>query len=382
MVEAFLLRNALHDLLRPRRVAVAVLLIAGPALIGLLVRLATRGHFDGAATYAALASLLVFGFVLPILAVVFGTGVISQEMEQKTIVYLLTRPVPRWRILLAKFAAAWVVTSVTAILATLALAAVTHQPGAGSAQTRLYPEAVINDRKLCEALQLPETPVAEYVADRLSDRTRQWLNDWDPEKPVPQRLVQAVLNDLNRLIAHDAAFYTQERFSGIQLTEDVRQLIAEKPRGEALARRNRLLLEAAFPETFRPFRTTLSQVPRDALILPLGALAYGAVALLLATIIGRALVVGLFLAFGWETWVPILPGNFKLVSVMTYLRALAPHARPETASSDLMSLFAAINPESVPAALAWTVLACVSVGCLALAMMVFSVKEYVPRDDA
>jgi hypothetical protein len=320
--------------------------------------------------------------VLPILAVVFGTGVISQEMEQKTIVYLLTRPVPRWRILLAKFAAAWIVTSVTAILATLALAAVTHQPGAGSGQTRLHPEAIANERKLCEALQLPETPVAEYVADRLSGRTRQWLNDWDPEKPPRQRLVQAIINDLNRLIAHDAAFYTQERFSGIQLTEDVQQLIAEKPRGEALARRNRLLLEAAFPETFRPLRTTLSQVPRDALILPLGALAYGAVALLLATMIGRALVVGLFLAFGWETWVPILPGNFKLVSVMTYLRALAPHARPETASSDLMSLFTAINPESVPAALAWTVLACVSVGCLALSMLVFSFKEYVPRDDA
>jgi len=159
-------------------------------------------------------------------------------------------------------------------------------------------------------------------------------------------------------------------------------LLAEKPRGESRARLNRWLIEAAFPDLIPRSRTTMAQAPRDLLILPVGALAYGAICLLLATLFSRALIVGLFLAFGWESWVPMLPGNFKLVSVMTYIRALAPHARPETASVDVMSVFTALNPESVPALLSWFVLAAVSLGALVLAAGVFSFREYSPKDDA
>ncbi len=382
MLDIFLIRTALRDLLKARRLAVAVVLIVGPALIGLVIRLATRARFDGVATYGALASLLVFGFVLPILAVVFGTGVIAQEMEQKTIVYLLTRPVPRWRILFAKFVAAWLVASITAILATVLLGTVTNQPNAQTGRARIYPEVIRDAKGLCSALQLPETPVAEYLSSQLSARSLRLLNAWDPGTTPGRRLVQSLINDLNRIIAHDENLYRPERFSAIQLPEDVRQLVAERPEGENLARRNRLLLEVAFPGVFAPMRTTISQLPRDMLVLPLGALAYAAISLLLATLFSRALIVGLFLAFGWESWVPMLPGNFKLVSAMTYLRALAPHARPEVATPDLMSFFSAMNPESVPANVAWIVLLSIGVVSLVLAMFVFSLREYVPKDDA
>lgn len=376
-----LIRAALGDLLKPRRLFAAFILVAAPTVVAILIRVATREQFDGVATYGALAALLVFGFVLPILAVVFGTGVIMQEMEQKTIVYLLSRPVPRWRILVAKFAAAWLVTSITSVFAALLLAVATHEPGASTGQSRLYPEAVLDRVRLCSSLQLPETPVAEYVYGRLSDKTRSRLNAWDPATPPRARLVQSVINDLNRLIERDRNLYTPERFAGVQLPEDVRQMLTEKPRGEALARMNRLLLEAAFPDVFLPSRTTLGQVPRDILILPVGALAYGTLSVMLASLFSRAMIVGLFLAFGWESWVPMLPGNFRLVSIMTYLRALAPHARPEVASADLMGLFSALNPETVSASLAWVVLLSVSAVCLLSAVFLFSVREFVPRDD-
>ncbi len=78
----------------------------------------------------------------------------------------------------------------------------------------------------------------------------------------------------------------------------------------------------------------------------------------------------------------MLPGNFKLVSIMTYLRALAPHARPERATVDITSLFDVLNPEMVSTSLAWTVLSIATACFVLMALVVFSVKEYVPKDDA
>jgi ABC-2 type transport system permease protein len=50
-------------------------------------------------------NLLVFR-LLPLAAAIYTTAVISQEIEQKTIVYLLTRPIQRWKLLLGRWLAA------------------------------------------------------------------------------------------------------------------------------------------------------------------------------------------------------------------------------------------------------------------------------------
>ncbi len=382
MVERFLLPAALRDLISFRRLLVAAVLIIGPSCVAVLIRIGTRGSFDGVATYGALVSLLVFGFVLPILAVVFGTGAVTQEIEQKTIVYLLTRPVHRWRILLAKYIAAWLSISVTGVLGIVLLSAVTYQSRPGGGSTRLYVSSLRDPRALLSRLQTPDDTVTEYLRGRLSQSTGDLLDRWDPETPPGRRLLRSVLKDLNRVIVSDRNLYTKERFGAVQVPEDARQLIADGARGPSLARLNRLLIEAAFPDQISTSRTTRSSLWRDVLVLPVGAAAYGAFFLLLATLFQRALIFGLFLAFGWESWVPMLPGNFKLVSVMTYLRALAPHARPETPSMDLMQLFAALSPDSVPASVAWMVLGATTAGALVLAMLVFSWREYVPKDDS
>ncbi len=382
MLEWLLYRIALRDLLRIRRVSVAILLMAAPAAIALTIRLSSASEFDGAAIYGAFASLLVFGFVLPILSVVFCTGVISQEMEQRTIVYLLTRPIARSRILLAKFAAAWTLVSATTVVAIGILAAVTYEPGSSSGQARLYPEAIKNPKALLEQLQYPIDPVSEYLRNSLSLRSSEGLDAWDPATQPRRGLVQGVINDLNRVIERDRRFYNADRFASTRLPEDARQLASERPQGDGLATLNRWLLEAAYPDLLIRSRRSMSQAPRDMLVLPIGALAYGAISLLLATLLNRALIVGLFLAFGWESWVSLLPGNFKLISLMTYLRALAPHARPETSTPGSMAFFTALNPESVASHMSWIVLPSVSVVACLLAMAVFTLREYAPKEDA
>src|SRR5437773_229536 len=104
MTDWLLFRNSLRDLVRARRLVMTALLVALPAALAFLWRTTQGRDFKPEVAYNSLEAGLVFGFTLVILCVIFGSGVLSQDLEERTIVYLLTRPVPRWRILLAKFA--------------------------------------------------------------------------------------------------------------------------------------------------------------------------------------------------------------------------------------------------------------------------------------
>jgi hypothetical protein len=119
------------------------------------------------------------------------------------------------------------------------------------------------------------------------------------------------------------------------------------------------------------------QVMRDLRILAVGALAYGSLFVFFATFLPRPLTWGLLFAFGWESWVPNLPGSFGRLSLMTHLRALAPHSASER-TADFLDDF---NPD-IARPQAWLVVGLVTLLCLMAALIVFSIKEYAPREDA
>ncbi|MGC4867642.1 ABC transporter permease subunit [Micromonospora sp. DT53] len=52
--------------------------------------------------------------VLPVVALIIGTGVLGAEIDDGTVVHILTKPLPRWQIVLPKLAVATGVTAVTA----------------------------------------------------------------------------------------------------------------------------------------------------------------------------------------------------------------------------------------------------------------------------
>lgn len=61
-----------------------------------------------AAAFDAFGNFLVFvftSFLIPICALGFGTTALGTEREEQTLVLLLTRPIPRWQVLLAKILA-------------------------------------------------------------------------------------------------------------------------------------------------------------------------------------------------------------------------------------------------------------------------------------
>ena len=59
---------------------------------------------------------LGFAVVLPVIALIVGTGVLGSEVDDGTLVHILTKPLPRRDIILAKFGVAVLATALTTTL--------------------------------------------------------------------------------------------------------------------------------------------------------------------------------------------------------------------------------------------------------------------------
>ncbi len=100
-VSAALVSVTLRGLLGRRRFLLLLLLVALPVLVALLIRLAGGGRDT-----AAILDALVIRTVLPLVALIIGTSAIGSEIEDGTAIYLLIKPIARWRIALAKMGVA------------------------------------------------------------------------------------------------------------------------------------------------------------------------------------------------------------------------------------------------------------------------------------
>ncbi len=95
----------LGQLLRQRRTLLLLLLAAIPVGISFLFRLSTSAE-DAPRFAAIMMSGFVVNLILPLIALVVGTSALGQEIEDGTAVYLLAKPLARWKIVVAKTAAA------------------------------------------------------------------------------------------------------------------------------------------------------------------------------------------------------------------------------------------------------------------------------------
>ena len=100
----------LRGLLGRRRMLLMILLAALPIFVGLLIRVA-----GGSRDAAEILDTLVIRTVMPLIALIVGTAAIGSEIEDGTAVYLLVKPIPRWRIALAKLLVAAGLTAVLVV---------------------------------------------------------------------------------------------------------------------------------------------------------------------------------------------------------------------------------------------------------------------------
>lgn len=100
-VMAALIDVTLRGLLGRRRTLLLILLVGLPVGIALLVRI-SGGRPDA----DRVLDTLVVRTVMPLAALILGTAAIGSEIDDGTAVYLMIKPIPRWRIALAKAAVA------------------------------------------------------------------------------------------------------------------------------------------------------------------------------------------------------------------------------------------------------------------------------------
>lgn len=113
----FTLRQHLHG---KRWIALALLFLM-PAGLAILIQ-STRARIPTLMLEFVLSWILVPQAILPIIALLYASGIIQDEQEDQTITYLLIRPLPKWLIYIVKMVATWTTT----VVLTMALVALTH----------------------------------------------------------------------------------------------------------------------------------------------------------------------------------------------------------------------------------------------------------------
>jgi ABC-type Na+ efflux pump permease subunit len=106
---------SLGQMLWSRRSVFLAVLLGGPVLLAVALRVVetlVRSGFQingarvgGASVFGIMVWLLYIRFIIPVLGVFYGTALIADEIDDKTITYLFTRPIPRSAVLLGKYLA-------------------------------------------------------------------------------------------------------------------------------------------------------------------------------------------------------------------------------------------------------------------------------------
>jgi ABC-2 type transport system permease protein len=104
------------EMLWSRRTVFMLLIVGAPVLIALFIRaLVSLGapvlqgpgnvRMTGPAIFGMMIWIFYLRFTVPVLGVFYGTSLIADEIEDKTITYLFTRPIRRGAVLVGKYLA-------------------------------------------------------------------------------------------------------------------------------------------------------------------------------------------------------------------------------------------------------------------------------------
>ena len=97
---------SLGQMLWSRRSIFLALVVGGPVLLAATVRIVAAivpgsslrvngALVGGPSIFGMMMWLLYVRFIVPVLGVFYGTALIADEVDDKTITYLFTRPIPR-----------------------------------------------------------------------------------------------------------------------------------------------------------------------------------------------------------------------------------------------------------------------------------------------
>jgi ABC-type transport system involved in multi-copper enzyme maturation permease subunit len=165
---------SLGQMLWSRRSVTLGLLVGGPVVLALAVRAAVAAEglpringqeVGGPALFGLIIWLLYLRFIVPVLGVFYGTALIADELEDKTITYLFTRPVPRRAVLLGKYLA-YLACTILLVLPSVVVVFFLIVPLDGGQVGREFPSLVLDLATLAAGL-ITYGAVFAYVGARM-----------------------------------------------------------------------------------------------------------------------------------------------------------------------------------------------------------------------
>jgi ABC-2 type transport system permease protein len=139
---------AVGQLLWSRRTVFMALAAAGPVVLALVLRaldvfgmsaLRVNGaRVGGPVMFGGMIWLLYLRFVVPVLGAFYGTSLVSDEVEDRTITYLFTRPIARGSIVVGKYLA-YLACTVLVVLPSVMAAYLLITPIGGGSIAETFP---------------------------------------------------------------------------------------------------------------------------------------------------------------------------------------------------------------------------------------------------
>lgn len=112
---------SLGEMLWSKRTIFMALVVGGPVLLAVIVRVlqasgipalrVNGARIGGGGMFGMMIWVLFVRFIVPVLGVFYGTALVADEVEDKTITYLFTRPIQRGAVLIGKYLAYLVCTA-------------------------------------------------------------------------------------------------------------------------------------------------------------------------------------------------------------------------------------------------------------------------------
>jgi hypothetical protein len=142
---------SLGQMLWSRRSVFLAVLLGGPVVLAVAIRIVEAlnvggvrvngAAVNGATIFGMMVWLLYIRFIVPVLGVFYGTALIADEVDDKTITYLFTRPIPRSAVLLGKYLA-YLACTVLLVLPSVMLVYFLIVPSGGGSIAEAFPALV------------------------------------------------------------------------------------------------------------------------------------------------------------------------------------------------------------------------------------------------
>jgi ABC-type transport system involved in multi-copper enzyme maturation permease subunit len=139
---------SLGEMLWSRRTVFLGVIVGGPVLIAIILRAVDMMNLPamkvngirvgGSGIFSLMMWFLFLRFIVPILGIFYGTSLIADEVEDKTITYLFTRPISRSAVLVGKYLA-YLASTILIVLPSVMLVYFLVVPVGGSSIAATFP---------------------------------------------------------------------------------------------------------------------------------------------------------------------------------------------------------------------------------------------------